>query len=207
MKRFNVDFKTKLYKSISEIENNSMVEIVTIIKSKSGRYRETSLWCAVIFMIFIYTFFMFAPIEFNVYLIYIFTILGFFAGFAACELIHPLQKLAIPKKQINKNVELFARAIFQKGGIRHTKEKIGVLFFISLFEEKTMIIPDRGAETAIPAEEWEKINLGFQNIFKSQNIPDAIISELNNCLPIFSKYIPPVENDINELPDNLDVDI
>lgn len=207
MKRFDNDFKTSLYKTIEDIENNSLVEVVAIIKAKSHDYRDVSLWCGFVFLFVFYTFFMFSPIDFDVYLIYFLTIFSFFAGYFLSELFLPLKQIFIKEKRFERNVEIYGRAIFQKGGIRFTNEKIGVLIFVSLFEKRVEIFADRGAETSVPDEDWKKIKSGFQTIFEKNNISVAFIEELKKCKDVFSAYIPPIENDINELPDDLEVDL
>ncbi len=207
MKRFNEDFKSKLYETIEDIENNSLVEIVSIIKSKSGNYRDVSLWIASAAMFLTDSWLMFSKFEVDVYYIYLITIVSFVLFYLFAELIKPLKRLFVRKKRMKRNTEIYGRAIFQKGGIRFTNEKIGVLFYLSLFEKQVFIIPDRGALTAVPDEEWQKMNVGFQNIFKESNIPDAFINELKKSKTIFAKYILPIENDINELPDDLEVDL
>ncbi|OQY03471.1 MAG: hypothetical protein B6I20_04960 [Bacteroidetes bacterium 4572_117] len=207
MKLFKEDFKTKLYQTIDEIEDSSLVEVVAMIKSQSGRYIDVSFAAGAVFMFLVYTYFMFAPTIYNVYLIYFLSIVSFFIGFSVVEFIAPIKRILTNKKRKQKQVELFARASFQKGGIRHTSEKVGVLIYVSLFEKKVFIIADRGAETALPDEEWKKIKTGFQNIFSTQNIANEFIGQLKNCKTIFSGYIPSTEDDVNELPDNLDVDL
>jgi putative membrane protein len=68
-------------------------------------------------------------------------------------------------------------------------------------------LPDRGAKNAVPSEDWTKIEEGFQSIFSQPNISEALLQQLANCKDIFNQFIPPIENDINELPDNLDVEL
>ena len=207
MKQFTEEFRTKLYDTINEIENNSLVEVVVLIKPQSGSYKDIPLWAGVIFSFLLYTFFMFAPIDFNVFLIYAFTILGFLAIYTLISAMPELISKAIPKKRKERNVEIFARALFQKGGIRFTNQRIGTLIYFSLFEKQAYVLPDRGAQTAVPAEEWEKINAQFQSVFSATDVAGAILSALASCKPVFSTYIPPIENDINELPDDLDVEL
>lgn len=206
MKRFNENFKSKLYKTIEDIENNSLVEVVSIIKSKSGNYRDISLWIASVAMFLTASWLMFSKVEVNVYYIYLITIVSFVIFYLLAELIKPLKRIFVNKKRMKRNVEIYGRAIFQKGGIRFTNAGIGVLFYMSLFEKQVFIIPDRGALTAVPDEEWQKIKSDFQNIYKEKDIPEAFIRELKKCKEIFAKYILPVENDINELPDDLEVE-
>ena len=207
MKYFNQDFKTELFKTIEEIENNSLVEIVVIAKSKSANYKDVSMWFGFGFLFFVYSIFMFSNLEFDVYLIYFFTLLSFFLGYFLHFLIDPLRRLSIKNARMQKNVEINARAIFQKGGIHHTNERIGVLLYISVFEKMVSIIPDRGTENAIPAQEWENIKTGFAGIFEKSNPATTFLEELKKCKPIFNQYIPPIENDINELPDDLDINL
>lgn len=207
MKRFDEKFKSNLYETIEDIENNSLVEVASIIRSKSGNYRDISLWIASVAMFVTASWLMFSKFEVNVYYIYLITIVSFVIFYLIAELIKPLKRLFVKKKRIKKNVEIYGRAIFQKGGIRFTNARIGVLFYMSLFEKQVFIIPDRGALTAVPDEDWQKIKTDFNNIFTEKDIPEAFIRELKKCKEIFAKYILPIENDINELPDDLEVDL
>jgi len=207
MKQFDEAFKTKLYKTIELIENNSLIEIVVIIKAQSGKYRDIPFLAGIVFSFLLYTFFMFSPFNFDVFMIYVFTLLSFFAVYGLFSSIPFLHSLLIKKSRKQKAAEIAARAIFQKGGIRFTNDKIGTLIYVSYFEKQVYILPDRGAKNSVPEEEWETINKNFQSIFNSQNIADELINQLANCKDMFYKYIPPIENDINELPDDLDVEL
>lgn len=207
MKRFNEDFRTNLYDTIKKIEDSSLVEIVVIIKPASGKYRDIPVWSGLVFAFLLYTFFMFSPIEFDVYLIYIFTILSFIAIYLLVSATSFVQKMFVNKARKNRNVEIKARAIFQKGGIGFTKKQTGVLFYISLLEKSVFILPDRGAERAVPIEEWQNMNTDFHKIFTDTDIADELLKKLNIWQPVFAKYIPPVENDVNELSDDLEVDL
>lgn len=207
MKRFNDDFKSNLYEAIEDIENNSLVEIVAIFKSQSGSYKDISLWFAAAFMFVTASFFMFSPIEFDVYMIYVFTFISFIIAYFFAELVKPVKRLFVSKKRMKKNIEVYSRAVFQKGGIRNTNERIGVLFYVSIFEKKVEILADSGASLAVPDELWEQMDNNFNTIFSDGDVPKAFIKELNRTKAIFAEYILPIENDINELPDDLEVDL
>lgn len=207
IKQFDEQFKTQLYETIEDIENHSLVEVVVIIKARSGRYLDVPLWIGFASLLIALTYMMFAPAEFAVPVIYFGSILAFLAGYFLCFLITPLQRFFIPKKRLQRNAEIHARAIFQKGGIRHTEEKIGVLIYCSLFEKQTIVVADRGAETLVPDDEWEKIRHGMQLIYKGGNAGEVFLQQLRATKTVFAEFIPPVENDINELPDDLEVDI
>lgn len=207
MKYFNKDFKTKLWQTIEEIEDQSMVEIVVIAKPRSASYNEVPLLWGIATAFVITSVLMFIPYEIDSYYIYLFAIAAFFIAALLTFVLPPMRKLFVRKKSINRAVEIMARAIFQKGKVRNTKEKIGVLFYVSLFEKQVYILPDMGAQEMVPDGEWEKISRDFMTIFSKANPAEALLVELKKCQPVFSKYIPPIENDINELPDNLEVEL
>ena len=207
MKEFNEEFRTKLYDTIKLIEDNSLIEIVVLIKPQSGKYKDVALWAGIIFSFTLYTFFMFSPVSFDVFVIYAFTILSFFAVFSLFMAVPSLESRFIKQKRKDRNVEIAARAIFQKAGIRFTNERIGTLVYCSLFEKKVFILPDRGAKNAVPSQDWSNIEDGFQTIFESNDIPNALLQQLLNCKEIFSQFLPSIDNDINELPDSLDVEL
>jgi len=207
MKNFNEDFKTKLVEAIENIENSSLIEIVTIIRPRSTSYRDIPLWWGIIFVFFTFTILMFIPYVLGDYTFYATVLFSFFVGLILSWLLPIMQRPFISKERMARSVEIMARAIFQKGGIRNTSARIGTLIYVSVFEKKVFIIPDDGARTSIPHDEWDKMNENFNQVFKANNPAAAIIEQINACQPIFAEYIPPIENDINELADDLDVDL
>ena len=207
MKQFNEHFKNKLYQTISDIEDNSLVEVVTIIREKSEAYKDIGFLVASIFTAIVLTIMILIPIDIPDYpfVAYIFTFVSFFIAFFLTMNFPALLKLFIKQKRIDRSVEIMSRAIFQKGGIRFTEDKIGVLFFVSYFEKKIVIVADRGAKMAVPQEDWDNIQAQFDTCFKEGEVSKNILKVLSNTKDIFNSYIPPIENDINELPDNLEV--
>jgi putative membrane protein len=205
MKYFDSTFQINIQEAIAELENQSLAEIVVVAKPRSSQYSSTPVWWGVIFSFLAFTFMTFTHLVVDYDLFYSATVLTFFVGMILPLAIKPLLVLFLPKSKQNRQVEIMARALFQKVGMRHTQDDIGVLFYISTLEKQVFILPDRGAETEIPAEEWEKMQVKFDSIFDAENPAQQFITELRNVIPTFTSYIPPVENDINELPDHLEV--
>ena len=98
-----------------------------------------------------------------------------------------------------------ARAIFQKGGINHTRAKTGVLIYCSFLEQSVYILPDRGIEMAIPHEEWQSLRQEFNLIFADKKPTDALLNALLKTRLLFGRYLPARADNINELPNNLDI--
>lgn len=207
MKQLDEVFHTKLYEIIEQIEKESDAEIVVYIRPASHHYFEISLSFGLLIAFLAFTFFIFYPVVFGDLLIYTVTVLSFFAGTLLCHYIRPLQGVFLTKEKTKKQVEIMARAAFQKGGIHHTKNKTGVLFYASVLEKQVYIVADREVLTSIPPDEWEKINHLFNGIFKQGQMTSAFLLALENTKPVFAEYVPASEEKINELADDMEIDL
>ncbi|MCQ2974349.1 MAG: hypothetical protein MJ211_06005 [Bacteroidales bacterium] len=207
MKRFTEKFRTKLYDSVAEIENNSQAEAVVIIKKASANYIIYSFAASALIGFILYTFFMFAPFDIDPYIMYLFTVISFAVAMTLFTFIPCLQRLIIPKKIRRKNAEINARAIFQKGMIYNTMEHTGFLIYCSVLEKETVFMPDNGLNLIFSEDDMDKLTKMFENIFNAKDVPNEILRTMHESVPTFAKYLPHREDDINELPDNLDVDL
>jgi putative membrane protein len=208
MKKFNhPDFQTQLGKIIAELEQASQIETVVLIKQRSGGYEDVPLSLGAMTSIFVFTYLLLAQTDFNDYLVYLITLLSFGVGMGLGFVVPPLQKLLVLKKRQQRSVEIMARALFQKGGLHHTSTGVGTLIYVSLLEQMVFIVADRGAQMAIPDAEWQKIKTDLQSIFKSKNPAESLLQELAKCKDTFQRYIPALENNINELPNDLQIDL
>ena len=158
MKRFDDNFRTKLYEGVAEIENNSQAEAVVIIKKSSGRYTSYSFCAAAIICFVVFTFFMFAPIDFDAYFMYGCSVIVFGAALALFTFVPALQRLIVPKKVRRKNAEIYAREIFQKGMIYNTIEHTGFLIYCSVIEKEAVFMPDHGITLLFDDADMQKLN-------------------------------------------------
>jgi len=205
---FNEQFRTRLYNTIKEIENQSVAEVVVIIRPSSSFYRDIALWSGFVLQVIITMFMLFSPIVFDPYVISFTSLLSFLIGFLLVSVINPIKRLLVPTKQKNRAVELYARALFQKGKIYYTKRHTGLLIFVSLFERKVFFVPDIGVITAIPEHILKEIENKFNNIFNGDDfVTEALLRELVELKILLSEFLPPVENDINEIPDDLEIEL
>lgn len=205
-KALTTAFQTRLWEAVKAIEQNSQVEVVVVIRSRSEDYRDVALIWGIISALLAFTYVMFAPDLFEDWLVFCAPIVAFAAGFALAQL--PLiTRLSIVKARLQKSVEIMARALFQKGGIGHTQAKTGVLIYCSWLEKTVYILPDRGVEMLLPTEEWQDLRAGFQQIFVSKKPTEALLVQLRQAESLFNRYLPPLANDINELPDVMEIDL
>jgi len=199
------EFKTRLWDTITAIEAVSGVEIVVMIKPASADYTDTALLGGAICSFLAFTIFMFAPMVFGDYLIYTGTIAGFTVGVLAVSYSTPLKRLLSGAARRRRNVEIMARALFQKGELHHTRDEIGTLIYCSLLERQVIVLADRGAAAAIPPQQWQRLQVELDSLFTSAEPASRFIEVLAASRELFTRYLPIAEDDINEIPDDLEV--
>ena len=208
MKKFNhPDFQTQLGKMIAELEQSSQIEVVILIKKSSALYEDVAIGIGAIVSIFTFSYLFYVDTDFSDYLAYLITLAAFGVGVLIGLTFPALQRLLTSKKRQQRNVEIMARALFQKGGLHYTSREVGTLIYVSLLENMIYILADRGAQLAIPEEEWQIIKTNLQSIFKAKKPTEAFLQALEKCKTTFNHYIPALENKLNELPDDLKVEL
>ncbi len=206
MKRYTSDdFKSRLTEVIDEIERNSQAEVVVIVRPNSGDYADVPMLAGIVSSFIALSLLMFLPQPFSDMTLYFGTVAAFLGFMVLLKFIPSLQRLLVSHGRLQRNTEIMARAIFQKAGIHHTRNKIGILFYVSLFEQTVRIIADKGAEQAVHQEDWEALHGRFQQIFYSDKPEQSLLECLKECVAIFHEHIPPVENDLQELPDQINI--
>jgi putative membrane protein len=203
-KKFNSDFYAKLSQTITQLESHSQAEVVVVIRSRAADYHDIP-WCwGMLGAWLAHTYQVFAPPFFDDLVIYLGPILAFIACYAlAC--IPALQGLCLSKKRKQKNVEIMARALFQKGGLHHTQDKTALLVYVSCLEKSTFVLADRAIELAIPNEDWLSFRTQLQAIFNANQPSQALLQALKDIQPDLVQYLPASVNNLNELPNNLEI--
>ena len=207
IKDFDKDFKTRLYGKVTQIESKSGTEAVVIIKNSSGNYFSRILAASGVFFIVLLTYFMLSPFEYDPYMMYTFSLTASAAVFFLFYFVPGLQRFLISEKTKLKNTEIHARALFQKAQMYKTQNHIAFLVYFSLLEKKSYFLTDYGIDLIMDKSELKKISENLQNALNAENPKEEILKALDEIAPVMEKYIPRPEDDINELPDDLDVEL
>ncbi|MGL1893572.1 MAG: TPM domain-containing protein [Spirochaetaceae bacterium] len=116
-----------------------------------------------------------------------------------------VDRLIIPKKVIETKVYNRAIRHFLESGTCYTKDRTGILIFISEMERKVILLADKGINDKIHQESWDGIVKGITTGIKNKNINKSIIQAVDECGKILTKEFPIEPDDINELSDDIQV--
>ena len=131
------------------------------------------------------------------------------AGFAGIGLfflfanIPVIDRLVIPKKSRSRAVYTRALRYFVESGVYATKERTGILIFISCMEREVIILADKGISSKIDQSVWNTLSGAIAAGVKSGNTAGALIETIEACGKTFKENFPADTTNENELPDGL----
>lgn len=195
--------KEKLRGAVLEVESRTIGEVVVMVVDASDDYPEAEIIGGIFlsgFVSLILTFFFFHASIFW----FVPISLGLF--FPAKLLLRSFPHLKKPFLGTDRKEEAVRRRAFiafYEHGLDKTRQKTGVLFFLSLFERKVYILADQGIYSKIGQEtlnHYAKIVAEGVRRGQACNVLCHAIHETGKLL---STHFPIVAGDTNELPDTV----
>jgi len=118
-----------------------------------------------------------------------------------------MDRIIVPRKIMNRKVYERAIRYFTESGIFNTRDRTGILIFLSFLERRVELIADRGISSKIPQERWDGIvNQITEGIKKGKTVEHLVVS-VRECGAILSEadQFPIKPDDENELADDVSV--
>lgn len=190
----------KIETKISEVEKKTSAELVVAIARESGSYRDVDFLLGFLLSLISLAFLIFSPWVFPPLLILPFSTISFAGGVFLSPHIPQLRRLLISKERHRRQVRMGLLAAFYELGVPATKERNGMLIYISLFEDAVEILPDYGIEGRIPQAQWNdlKRRLGKPS---APGFTEDFIAALERASELLAAAFPPGETNPNEIPD------
>jgi putative membrane protein len=125
------------------------------------------------------------------------------ALFFAVANIPAIDRIVIPRASRKRAVYNRALKAFLESGVYATKERTGILIFVSWMEREVRIVADEGISAKIEQEEWDGIARDLAKGIKEGNAADACTLAVHRCGNLLAGHFPAKAENPNELPDGL----
>lgn len=134
------------------------------------------------------------------------TFLGFFAVLFVLlnEIIkrnYLLKRLFVSGREMTEAVEASATRSFYMKKVHETRERTGVLIYISLFERKVRILADSGINAKVPPQGWQEVAGKITAGIAEHRQAEVLCEAIDHCAGMLGKHFPRRDDDINELGD------
>lgn len=208
----------KIEAQIANIEQSTAAEIVPVISSKSSNYDEVSGAFAFGFSLIMLSLYWFIvqmipdpsgmwddgfSISFNLLATLTVLLISYYFANKIIVYLFGIKRYLVDKDKMKAEVEANAQMAFQRFRVKHTKEAVGVLVYISLFERMVHVIGDEAINQKISQDQWQSLSSIIVTGFKSNEPFDGLTKGIDIIGELLAKQFPISEDNPNEISNTL----
>lgn len=188
---------------IAEVEKGTQGEIITVLANTSDNYLYIpTLWAALLALSIPGINFLFNEPLHSVLLYQVQVLIFILASF-----LFQLQKIKmhlIPQRIKHYRASLVAHEQFIAHGLHRTKNRTGILIYVSVGERYVEIIADEGINSKIESHFWQEIIDEFTNSIKRKQVCNGFVYAIEHCrVPLWEHFPADSGKNPNELPNHL----
>lgn len=199
--------REKIIQAVKEAEQGTAGEIVPMVVSQSYSYPMAdiigggvlALPAALVLSRFINTRFWISDPDHWLFLGIL--TLCFVSFHQVCKRIFWLKRLFISQREIEEEVDEAATLHFFREGLYQTRERTGILIFISVFERRVRVLGDQGITEKVSKDQWDRIVHIITDGIRQKNQADAVCLAVKEAGRILRTHFPMGPHDRNELKD------
>jgi putative membrane protein len=194
--------KARIAETVRRVEHSTSGELVTVIAQRSDDYSLVPwTWSALLALMLpgVLQLFDVRPPLVSVYVSQV-------TLFVAVLLLlqwQPLKMWLVPKAIKQANARRLAREQFFTQKLHLTRERTGVLIFVSVAEHYVEILADEGINNVVHAGAWDEMVANFITHVKAGSTAQGFLETIEACGSYLAGNFPARPDDTNELPNVL----
>ncbi len=194
--------KKFLKEAIAKAESKTSGEIVPVILEKSDFYPAAHFRLALVIGI-LFSFICYYTYDFDdpIMLLWI-QIPGMITGYLLAYLT-PLKRFFTSKAEMQEEVFQRALEVFYKNEVSMTKDRTGIMIFISLLERKVEVLADCGINEQVEKDYWNTLVASLISKIKDGQIIEGLGEAITECGRSLESSFPIKSDDTNEISDDL----
>lgn len=192
-------------RAIEAIESASAVEVVVALRRQSAPYRHANAAVSVVVAFCSLAAMLFSAHPFRLTSILIDTFIAALLSAALVELLPGVKRALTPQALRHAAITRAARATFVERGVHATRERSGLLVYISWLEQEVALVADLGLSRALPAGHLEQAQTALTAAMRDGGA--AVAHALERTAASLAAAMPRNSNDINELSNAIDSDL
>jgi putative membrane protein len=186
--------------AIRAAEQNTSGQIVCVLARSSSAYAHIPiLWASALALIVPWPLIDFTP--WSVQRIFLVQLVVFLVAALVFSWM-PLRLLLVPRAAQRARAHRAALEQFVVRRVAHTKNRTGILIFVSLAEHYARIVADEGIAQKVPNTEWQATIDAMVSHMRSGQIAAGFAAAIERCGTVLAAHAPP-NGSTNELPDRL----
>ena len=206
---FTKEEKHRVKEAVEALEKESCGEIVPFFTRQSDDYSEVSWHLAAILGIaglaiiamLSYTWLL-PALSFLEAFVVILALMMF--GYFLPVLFPVIKRVFISDERAMEMISLRAKEAFLNEKVYDTKERVGILIYVSRLEHVVLVMGDEGINAQVKKDDWEKVVSLITDGLKRKQIGDGLVNGINHCKELLLQHgFVRKDSDTNELSDEL----
>jgi putative membrane protein len=189
---FSSEERRAVEKAVGEAEEKTAAEIVPVVAASSARHRRgddiAGLWLAFLAIVLLAVFSPEHQID-GIEAVVAFVIAVALGAFVA-EKVPALKRLFVPHADLHAAAADGALRAFRTFGVGHTRDRTGLLIYVSLFERSAVIVGDGALSAALAKEDYAAIRDVLTGGLRRGRVPEALLSAIRKAGEILEKKLP-----------------
>jgi len=194
--------KQQIAEAIRVAEANTQGELVCVIAPASNDYRFLPLLWSVLIALSLPALVWLSQVWWTQAEVYLAQVAAFML---ALLLLHwpPLKMRLVPRSSQRTHAARLAREQFFAQQLHHTRERTGVLVFVSVAERYVEILADEGINSKVAPGTWDGVVRNFVTQVGAGRIAPGFLDAVAACAKILAEHCPAQKENPNELPNRL----
>jgi len=194
-------FATVVEHAVREAEARTAAELIVVVAARSGSYLDVALAIGAAFTMLVLLVALFAPAAFHPVAVAVELPLAFsLAAWLAHRWPRLLGALA-PSGRMRRQVARAAAEQFLAEAVHGTRERTGLLVYLSLLEERVTLVPDLGLAGRIPDAVWRDVRWSVTGDPSRPRTQADVLRGIREIGAILRERVPGDGTDVNESPD------
>jgi putative membrane protein len=196
--------------AVREAESKTSGEIVPYVVGQSDSYEEAEWRCGALLgaatlaafsIVYTYTS-VWLPL--NVAELVIAGLLMGGLGVILPKFVPPLKRVFAGNSLMERRVAQRAAEAFVGEEVFKTRDRTGILIFLSILEHKVLVLGDSGINVKVKPDEWHDVVRRIVAGIRSGKPAEGLIDGINQCGTLLQKHGVAIrQDDADELPDSL----
>ncbi len=199
--------------AVGEAEQRTSGEIVPYIVEQSGSY-EVAVWrgasgaalltmAVAVLVLQVYSGWGFGWL-FTSWGMALLVSLAGVVGAVLAATIAPLRRILVGTESMAQRVHRRASLAFLEEEVFNTRDRTGILLFVSLFEHRIEVIGDTGINEQVAADAWVEIVDTIRRGIQHDHLADGLVEAIGMCGRLLDeKGVAIKPDDTDELPDDV----
>lgn len=124
-------------------------------------------------------------------------------GFGCARLLPGFKRFFVRESRASEVAEEQAFQEFHRHGLFRTEARTGVLLFVSLFEQRAIVLADEGIHARVGPEQWQSTNQTVLAGIRAGSLRDGLLAGIRSVGEVLTREFPYTDGDRNEVPDRV----